>query len=100
MDARAAYLHTLAPAGCPAKTSSSSLPARERVNAHHQRRDAAEQVSNLDRLGDLGFRGARGASVVGEGPDTGRYAANAPTRTSDETRAGSAALRGPQIKLG
>lgn len=62
--------------------------------------NAAEQVSNLDRLGDLGFRGARGASVVGEGPDTGRYAANAPTRTSDETRAGSAALRGPQIKLG
>jgi hypothetical protein len=34
MDDRAAYFHTLVPTpGCPVKTSPSSLPARERVNA-------------------------------------------------------------------
>lgn len=38
------------PRRCPVKTSSSSLPARERVSAHHGRRGAAGQVSNLDRL--------------------------------------------------
>jgi hypothetical protein len=37
------------------RPSSSTSSARERVNAHHERRGAAEQVSNLDRLGDLGF---------------------------------------------
>jgi hypothetical protein len=34
MDASAAFFHTLVPTpGCPVKTSSSSLAARERVNA-------------------------------------------------------------------
>jgi hypothetical protein len=46
------------------------LAALERVAAHHERRGTAEQTSDLDRLGDLGFRGARGASVASELPDT------------------------------
>jgi hypothetical protein len=39
------------------------LAALERVDAHHERRSAAVEISDLGRLGDIGFRGAGGASV-------------------------------------
>jgi hypothetical protein len=72
MDARAASFQTPAPSPCPVKTPSSRWPARQPLNVHHERCGAAEQVSDLDRLGDLGFRGTRSASVAAERPDTGR----------------------------
>jgi hypothetical protein len=61
MDGRAASCRTLAATpGIQLRRPSSSLPPGECVNAHHERPGAADQVTNLDRLGDTGFPGRPG----------------------------------------
>ena len=48
----------------------------KRIYAHDKRRSAAVQVSDFDCLSNLAFRGAGGASIVGELCDVVRVRCN------------------------